>query len=307
MQRVQAQAVEPLLRWADLADAIERGHSLAKAKISDSFLSRGTDTLLLRSAWIDGLGLAVKVATIFADNRSRDLPSVQGNVMLYDDQTGSPEAMVDFDLVTRYKTVGDSYLAASRLARPDTERVLIVGSGRIASTALVAYQTLFPAARFEVWNHRLSGAQALAKQHEGVTVASDLSTAVQQADLISCATLSQTPLILGQWLRPGQHLDLIGAFRADMREADDEVLKRGEIYVDSLETTVGHIGELTIPMAAGVICESDIRADFYGLKSGLFKRSSEQAITVFKNGGGAHLDLMTARYVLQCHQALKTS
>lgn len=303
MQVIQATEVESRLQWAQLAQALIQGHALGRARIIDSFLTREQDTLLLRSAWIEGLGMAVKVATIFAANRAKALPTVQGNVMLYDDQTGAPEAMVDFDLVTRYKTVGDSYLAASRLARPDTEHILIVGAGRIAATALSAYRELFPKARFSVWNHRMAGAQALAGQFPDVAVAPDLAKACHEADLISCATLSAKPLIQGHWLRPGQHIDLIGAFRADMREADDAVLERGDIFVDSRETTLAHIGELKIPLAAGVISASDIRADFYDMAAGLFARRSSQSITVFKNGGGAHLDLMTARYILDCYRA----
>ena len=303
MQVIHASQVESYLQWPQLAQALAHGHTLARARISDSFLTRGKDTLLLRSAWIDGLGMAVKVASIFPGNPAKELPSVQGNVMLYNDQTGAPEAMVDFDLVTRCKTVGDSYLAASRLARPDTRRVLIVGAGRIAGTALKAYRQLFPEARFSIWNHRIEGAKSLAAAFPDVTVVSDLAQACHEADLISCATLAQEPLIRGQWLRPGQHVDLIGAFRADMREADDVVLERGEIFVDSRETTISHIGELKIPLAAGVITAADIRADLYDLDAGLFARPSDDAITVFKNGGGAHLDLMTARYILDCYLA----
>jgi ornithine cyclodeaminase len=304
MQVITAQQVESHLSWRGLALALEQGHTLARAKVSDSFLTRDNDTLLLRSAWIDGLGMAVKVATIFSDNKKRQLPSVQGSVTLYGDQTGSLEAMVDFDLVTRYKTVGDSYLAASRLARPDCQQVLIVGAGRIAATALSAYQDLFPGARFKVWNHRLQSAQTLANRYPGVQAVQDLAQAVNDADLVCCATLSKTPLIQGQWLRDGQHIDLIGAYRSDMREADDEVMRRGRLFVDSRQTTMEHIGELKAPLAAGVISESDVLADFYDLSTGLFVRQSQCDITVFKNGGGAHLDLMTARYIQQCYGML---
>lgn len=305
MQNVHATEVEPYLSWSELASAIEQGHRLPRARISDSFLTRANETLLLRAAWIDGLGMAVKVATIFPDNQAHALASVQGSVTLYGDQTGELQAMVDFDLVTRYKTVGDSLLAATKLARPDCERVLIVGAGRIAATALSAYRTLFPNASFEVWNHRRARAQTLADQLTGVAVADDLEAAVRRADLICCATLSKEPIIKGAWLRPGQHLDLIGAFRADMREADDEVLRRGCLFVDSRETTVNHIGELKVPIAAGVIDESAVQADFYDIEAGGFKRRTDAEITVFKNGGGAHLDLMTARYILRCYQHLK--
>lgn len=305
MLNVRAQDVEAHLQWLALAQAIEKGHQLPKAEISDSFLTRGDQTLLLRSAWIDGLGMAVKVATIFPGNTKQQLPSVQGSVTLYDDAHGSLEAMVDFDLVTRYKTVGDSFLAASKLARPDCKHVLIVGAGRIAATALSAYQVMFPNASFEVWNHRQSTAQQLADRMDGVSVTADLEMAVRKADFISCATLSKQPLIQGAWLKPGQHIDLIGAYRADMREADDEVLLRGRLFVDNRDTTIGHIGELKIPIAQAVIDAGAVVADFYDISKGLFCRQSDHEITVFKNGGGAHLDLMTAKHILSCYQRLQ--
>ena len=127
-------------------------------------------------------------------------------------------------------------------------------------------------------------------------VADDLQAAVEQADIIASATMSTTPLICGAWLQSGQHIDLIGAYRPDMREADDDALRRSRIFVDSYDTTLGHIGELKIPLESGVIQRSDILADYYDAVH--FARQSEDEVTLFKNGGGAHLDLMTARYIL---------
>ena len=131
-----------------------------------------------------------------------------------------------------------------------------------------------------------------------VTATTDLAAAVSAADIICTATMSLTPLIKGEWLRPGQHLDLIGAYRPDMREVDDEALRRASIFVDSRATTIHHIGELKDPIARGVITEADVKADFYDMAQGLYRRSSDDEITIAKNGGGAHLDLMTSAYVL---------
>lgn len=303
MRNIQASDVEHRLDWLSVIQAIEQGHHLPKARITDQVLQREEQTLLMRAAWVDGLGMAVKVATIFPGNKSMGLPSVQGNVLLYDDANGAPVATVDFDLVTRFKTVGDSLLAASRLARPDSGRIVIVGAGRIALTALSAYRVLWPEARFEIWNRRRESAERLVASLPShlsptVTVVDELSHAVQAADIICTATLSATPVILGQWLRPGQHIDLIGAFRPDMREADDEVMRQAALFVDSRDTTINHIGELMIPIAAGIITPEAVRADFYDLDSGKFARQSVDDITVFKNGGGAHLDLMTARHIV---------
>ena len=287
---------EAQLDWIGLTDALAAGHDLPRAEIADSFLYRGGDTLLNRAAWIDGLGLAVKSATIFPGNASVGKPAVNGGVSVYSDDDGTLAAIVDFHLVTKWKTAGDSLLAARRLARSDSKVILIIGAGTVARSLVEAYSTAFPEARFEIWNRTGAKAQELADQFAHVTAVDDLAGAVGQADIVSCATMSTEPVLWGKWLRPGTHVDLIGAYRPDMREADDDVLTRGRLFVDSLDTTVGHIGEIKDPIARGVISDADIVADYYGLD--VFARQSDDEITVFKNGGGAHLDLMVSRYIL---------
>lgn len=287
---------EALLDWIGLTEALAAGHDLPKAEIADTFLYRTPDTLLNRSAWIDGMGLAVKSATIFPDNPKAGMPMVNGSVSLFSDTDGTLSAIVDFHLVTKYKTAGDSLLAASRLARPDSETILIVGAGTVARSLREAYGALFPKAAFLVWNRSAAGAEALEAAYPATQAMADLEAAVGRADIVTCATMSSEPVLNGAWLRPGQHIDLIGAYRPDMREADDEALRRSRIFVDSFDTTIGHIGELKIPLATGVISREDVLADYYNL--GAFTRAPED-ITVFKNGGGAHLDLMTCDYILR--------
>ena len=287
---------EATLDWIGLTDALAAGHSLPKAEIADTFLYRGDDTLLNRAAWIDGLGLAVKSATIFPGNPAKGKPMVNGGVSLYSDSTGMLEALVDFHLVTKWKTAGDSLLAARRLARADSRNILILGAGTQGRGLYSAYSAAFPDAKFTVWNRTAANARAMADALPNLKVADDLEHAIRHADIITSATMSATPFIKGEWLQPGQHLDLIGAYRPDMREADDTALTRGRIFVDSLDTTVDHIGELKIPIAQGVISRDTIIADYYDLAK--FTRKTDDEITVFKNGGGAHLDLMTSRYVL---------
>ena len=287
---------EALLDWIGLTDALAAGHALPKAEIGDTFLYRGDDTLLSRSAWIDGLGIAVKSATIFPGNTKHDLPMVNGGLALYGDGNGMLEALVDFHLVTKWKTAGDSLLAARRLARPDSRNILIVGAGNQGRALHAAYSAAFPDAVFTVWNRTRANAEKMASALPGLAVAEDLAEAVAAADIVTSATMSTDPLIHGDWLRPGQHIDLIGAYRPDMREVDDNALLRARIFVDSFNTTIGHIGEINIPLEAGTISRGDLIADYYDL--GAFQRRDENEITLFKNGGGAHLDLMTARYIL---------
>jgi ornithine cyclodeaminase len=294
---------EARLTWAGLMAALEAGHRLPRAEIKDLFLYRGKDVLLNRAAWIDGLAQLVKVATVFPDNAAQGQPTINGAVNLFDDKTGILTAIVDFHLVTKWKTAGDSLLAASRLARRDSRTILLVGAGTVARSMVQAYSTLFPAARFTVWNRSAAGAARMAAEDARITVADDLERAVRAADIICTATMSQEPLVRGAWLQEGQHLDLIGAYNPKMREVDDDAMARARLFVDSRATTIGHIGELMAPLASGAIRESDIVADFYDMAGGSFTRTSADDITIAKNGGGAHLDLMTAAYILRCWQA----
>lgn len=289
---------DAMLTWPDVADAIAEGHRRPRAEIGDTVLRRPPDTLLSRSAWIDGMGILVKTATVFPGNVDREVPTVNGAVNLYSDTDGTLEASIDFHLVTKWKTAGDSLLAARLLARPESRTILIVGAGTVGRSVRDAYGSLFPRARFLVWSRTSERAVKLAASLPDTEAVSDLGSAVSAADIVCCATMSTQPLIQGNWLRPGQHIDLIGAYRPDMREADDDALTRARIFVDSRETTIEHIGELKDPIGRGVIGPEDVVADFYDISSGRFARSSEDEITLFKNGGGAHLDLMTSRHIL---------
>lgn len=282
---------EALLTWPGLLEAFEAGHRLPKPDIKDLFVYRGPDTVLDRATWIDGLGALVKVATVIPSNAQRGLPTVNGSVTLYDDKTGELTALVDFHLVTKWKTAGDSLLSARRLARKDAKNFLLVGAGTVAKSMVQAYSSLFPDARFTVWSRSRASATAM-----GLPVADDLQQAVKSADVICTATMATEPLIRGDWLQPGQHLDLIGAYKPGMREVDDTAMARARLFVDARATTIHHIGELIDPLKSGAITESHIVADFYD-DPAIYTRRSDDEITIAKNGGGAHLDLMTANYI----------
>ncbi|NVK13063.1 MAG: NAD(P)-binding domain-containing protein [Rhodobacteraceae bacterium] len=288
---------EALLEWVSFTGALAASHDLPKAEIGDTFLYRGPDTLLSRSAWIDGMGLAVKTANVFPGNPEAGKPMINGSVCLYSDADGTLEALVDFHLVTKWKTAGDSLLGALRLADPDAREVLIVGAGTVGGSLIEAFSAGFPQAQIRVWNRTASKAQELCAQYPGTKHAPDLEPAVRAAGIIVTCTMSSGPVIKGEWLSAGQHLNLIGAYRPDMREADDVALKRAQIYCDSFGTTLDHIGEFKIPLAEGTIQRSDVLADFYSLSR--FPAYDPSQITLFKNGGGAHLDLMTSHHILQ--------
>jgi ornithine cyclodeaminase len=292
---------EAKLDWIALSDAIEAGHKLPRAEIQDMFLYRGDDTILSRVAWIDGMGQLAKTATIFPGNTAHGKPAVNGGVCLFSDRDGTLEAIIDFHLLTKWKTAGDSLLAARKLARPDSRRILLVGAGNVSRSLREAYAAAFPDAEFTIWNRTLASVAPLRADYPDLSIAVDLEAAVAEADIIGTGTMATQPVLRGKWLQPGQHIDLIGAYRPDMREADDDVLRRSRVFVDSRATTFGHIGELKIPLEAGVFFESDVVGDFYDME--LFRRETDQDITMCKNGGGAHLDLMVARYIIDTVRA----
>lgn len=294
--------IEPRLDWRAMAESLAEGHRGPAPALGDVFLGRAPDTLLTRAAWIDGQGAAVKAVTVLPGNPARGLPSVQGALILFDDATGAVEALIDSALVTRWKTAADSLLGAGLLARPDSRRLLILGAGSVAASVVEAYRAGFPGLKVAIWSRTPAAARALADRL-GATAVPDLPEAVAEADIIATATMATEPILQGTWLRPGQHLDLIGAYRADMREADDACLTRSRIFVDSYETTLPHIGELKDPLARGVIARADVLGDLRALVAGAAGRETPEEITLFKNGGGAHLDLMTGRAILAAWRA----
>ncbi len=239
--------------------------------------------------------------TGFFDNprRTPPLPSIQGLFVLFDPADGRVLAVIDGAAITAWKTAADSALGCRYLSRPDARHLLMVGAGGMATPLIQAHMSVRPAIeRVTLWNRTPMHAQALAARLRAagleVEVAVELAAAVAAADVISVATRSETPVIRGEWLRPGVHLDLVGAFTPSMREADDAAIRRGRLFVDARETTLSHIGELMIPIERGVIGADDVIADLYDLAAGFAWQRAAEDITIYKNGGGAHLDLMTA-------------
>ncbi|WP_290749552.1 ornithine cyclodeaminase family protein [Amaricoccus sp.] len=299
---IAAGDVEDRLDWLAMTGALAEGHRRHRPALADLLLRRGEDTLLTRSAWVDGLGAATNSVTVVPANPGRGLPSVNGALLLFEDATGAVEAIVDSALVTRWKTAADSLLGARLLARPDARRLLILGAGSVAASLVDAYRAGFPDLAVSIWNRTPEAARRLAAAKAAEAV-EDLPAAVAEADIVATATMATEPVLHGAWLRPGQHLDLIGAYRADMREADDDCLRRARIFVDSRDTTLDHIGELKDPLTRGVISRDRVLGDLHDLVAGRVGRRAPDEITLFKNGGGAHLDLMTGRAILAAWRA----
>lgn len=302
MKFIRYQDVDHKLDWSSMVQALKSGHELPKAKISDHFIRHDDDTLLSRAAWIDGLGIAVKSVTVFPENAQKDRPTVQGAMLLFDEKTGSAHAVIDSALVTKWKTIADSLLGAKILARPDSKHLLVIGAGHVAQHAISGYLHMFPnLEKISVHARSKNSVKALIQgfslEQPMVCAVDDLRKTVGQADIIVTATTSQQPVVKGAWLKPGVHLDLIGAFKIDMREVDDEALLRARVFVDARETVLEHIGELAIPIAQGIITPDYLLGDLYDLVHGYCGRTNEKEITLYKNGGGAHLDLMIAHEI----------
>jgi ornithine cyclodeaminase/alanine dehydrogenase-like protein (mu-crystallin family) len=262
-------------------------------------------TLLLMPAWLEGKYLGVKQVNVFPGNSSRGEPGLSSHYLLSCARTGRHLAQLEGNELTARRTAGASALAARYLAREDASEMLMVGAGRMARRLIPAHLAMRPIQRVRIWDIREASARTLAEelQAEGINAEAvmegGLAEAAGQADIISCATLSREPLIRGEWLSPGTHLDLVGSFTPFMREADDEVMRRGSIFVDTREGATSETGDLIDPLKTGVIQESDILADFPELCGKCHAGRAaladpERAITVFKSVGASVEDLAAA-------------
>jgi ornithine cyclodeaminase len=260
-------------------------------------------TLLLMPAWHETHRseryLGIKIVTVFPGNTVRGIPGLTSTYMLYDGRTGMQLALLDGNTITTRRTVAASALAADYLARQDARRLLVIGAGRVASLIPDAYRAVRPIAHVDIWDidpvsaERL--AQSLRQQGRQATAVPDLEAAARQADIVSAATLATAPLIRGEWLRPGTHVDLIGGFTPAMREADDEALRRSSVYIDTHEA-----GDLVQPIRAGVISADAVRATLDELcRRDVPARTSNDEITLYKAVGTALADLAAATMVYE--------
>jgi ornithine cyclodeaminase len=263
-------------------------------------------TLLLMPAWTgrraDERFLGCKMVTVFPDNAKAARPSVYGTYFLMDGGSGEPLAVMDGPALTAWRTAAASALAARHLAREDAAHLVMVGAGALAPHVVRAHACVRPIRRVTLWNRTRSRAVALAfgLAVGGVEteVTDDLEGAVREADIVSCATLAREPLIRGAWLKKGAHLDLIGGFTPQMREADDRAVKRARVYVDTRASACSEAGDIVQPLRSGLIDETDIRGDLFDLCRGKAKgRTSDAQITLFKSVGTAIEDLAAAMLV----------
>ena len=304
MRFVAAEEIRRILSFPMLVAALESGHRRPKIEIQDGFLGSEQEQYFVRHAVDRGRFMASKLITSFPANLIKgELPAVQAVCILFDGTNGRPLAIMDGTEITYWRTAADSALGAKILAPAAPATLLVVGAGQMSSWLVRAHRTVRPSLRrVLIWNRSQERATELSVslRQEGIEAEAvdDLASATRLADLICTCTRSHEPLVLGGNLRPGTHLDLVGGYTPETREADDEAARRARVFVDRRESAFKGVGDILQPIANGAIGTADVLGDLYDLLGGAVPgRRSPSDITFFKNAGGAHLDLMTAELV----------
>ena len=314
MRTIDAAAIDRVLTRADMVEALRRGfredvvtpvrhhHPLARAGEADGML-------LLMPAWSDtsqAIGddavMGVKLVSVIPGNAARGTASVVGAYVLMSGVTGEPLAVLDGSRLTLWRTAAASALAADYLARPEAETLVMVGAGALAEHLIEAHAANRPIRRVMIWNRSADKARAMAASFAGrafvAEAVTDLDAALSQADIVSAATMSTDPIIRGAALRPGTHVDLVGGYTPAMREADDDAIARARVYVDTRAGALKEAGDITRPIAAGILAPATIAGDLADLCRGTAAgRGAAEEITLFKSVGTALEDLVAAHLV----------
>ncbi len=258
-------------------------------------------TLLLMPAWNPGREAGVKIITTSPENGKYGLPSVQGTYVYMDSVNGKIKAILEAKALTTKRTAAASALASSYLSKEDSSSLLMIGTGALATDLILAHASIRPLKDVFVWGRNLAKAEMICNQLEDhefeISAVKTIEEIIPKVDIVSCATLSKTPLVFGKYLNPGQHIDLVGSYKPDMREADDEAIKRSRIYIDTFPAAIKESGDIAIPLEKGLIKEDDIQADLFDLCSSSNPgRQNPEEITLFKSVGHALEDLVAATY-----------
>lgn len=304
MQHLDGASVAAALPYAALVDAIEEafrdGVTTPLRHHYEIEVPAGSDgAMLVMPAWRAGRYVVVKMISVFPDNMTRGLASVLGTVVLIDATTGQPLATLDGPEITARRTAAASALAARYLAHPKASHLLLMGAGTLGGHLARAHAAVRPIHRIDVWNRTPARGEDLAEalRSEGFDAHTvhDPEDAMRTADVISCATMSPDPLVRGAALKPGAHVDVVGAFRRDMRETDDDTVRRARVFVDTREGAFAEAGDILLPIAQGVIAESDVLGDLIALcRDEVRGRTADTDVTMFKSVGTAIEDWAAA-------------
>lgn len=263
------------------------------------------NTLILMPVW-NSQYMGLKQVTVAPANAMEDRPSIFAQYILSNSITGEPLAMMNATEITARRTACTSALAASYLCREDAENLLIVGGGKVAQHLALSHMAVGEFKKVSVWMRNLTKMEVFVGnlKDQGIPAEAviDLEKSARQADLISCATPTKTPIIKGEWVKPGTHLDLMGSYKPDTRETDDDAIRKSSIFVDSRAGALHESGELALPIAAGIITQKDVKADIVELIKGIHPgRTSSEEITLFKSAGLAIEDLAAALLVYKSY------
>ena len=319
MRFITAPEIEIALDQKSLIEALRRAFRMGasarpyQAPLRNRFYIENVHadpTILLNMpSWqVDG-DLGIKMVTVNTGNPAKGLPMVQGVYLFLDAGTGKVRGIIEAEMITVKRTAAASALASSYLSRSDASRLLIVGAGALARHFIDAHRAVRPISDVLVWNRTPKRAEELVANYRlqedasalnSIGVTDDLEAAVSGADIVTCITASSEPVIFGDWVREGTHVDLVGAFSPDSRESDDALVQKARIFVDTRTGALAEAGDLIIPMNKGLISEEDVAADLFDLTQGERdgRRFYEQ-ITLFKNCGSAIEDLVAARLAYQ--------
>jgi ornithine cyclodeaminase len=306
---IDAAQVRELVSMSELVDslAVTFGNPATTSPRQIARIPGGHgDRLLLSMPAFDATGAGiVKLATVFPDNKGNS-PTIQGVIIIFSD-SGKPIAIIDAPSVTRMRTGATSALASRYLSRENSSHLLLVGTGALAPAMVAGHAAVRPVRRVSVWGLRRERVDAAITEIRDwvgsaieLTPCDDLQSAVAAADIACCATSSPEPVILGDWIRPGTHVDLVGSFSPKKREADDETVRRARLFVDTFEGALTEAGDLLQPLGRGIIQRSSIEAELADLVSGRAQGRRDPAeITLFKSVGTAIEDLAASRLVLK--------
>lgn len=309
MLLVDARRVADALPYDELIDTLDRAfrapvtvpqrthHTIDQGAGSDA-------TLLLMPAWSEGGSIGIKIATLFPDNALRNKGAVNAIYCLMNGTSGEPEAVIDGGELTLRRTACASALASRYLSCKNASTLLMIGTGKLAPHMVAAHAAVRSLQQIRIWGRNPAKAKALAgalaEQHPDVRAVTDLEAALPEADIVSCATLSSTPLVRGALLRPGQHIDLVGAYTPQMREADGDAMNRATVYVDTYLGAFSEAGEVLQAIDEGLLQKDDIGGELAELASGkIAGRTSGQEITLFKSVGTALEDLAAAELLMR--------
>ena len=292
------------LPWGALIDAVESmfaGRCVMPVRHHHDIEVPGeaSATLLLMPAWVPGEYIGVKLVSVFPDNHRRGLPAIFGSYLLSSGKTGELLAVLDGGELTARRTAAASAVASRYLSDENAETMLMVGTGRLSLNLMEAHASVRPLHTFHIWGRNTSNAEKTAEEARALGLnamaVTDLERAARQADIISCATLSSEPLVRGAWMKPGAHLDLVGAFKPSMRESDDEAVRRARLFADTREGVLSEGGDIMQPIRDGIISAASIQGELSELVQGTVRgRTSDSEITLFKSVGAALEDLAGA-------------